>query len=248
MTEEIRKAATVLLVRDSCESVEVFMMKRPRGGDFPDLHVFPGGKVDPQDDVLSSACVDLDDSNASLKMNLDQGALRYWVAAIRECFEEAGVLLAYRDGSLFSYRDASEERRFSHYRDALINGELTMGAFVQAEKLELATDRVRYFSHWITPEWAPVRFDVRFFVASMPEGQAADGHAVEMVSGEWVRPATAISRQMSGSWRMIDPTITSLKMIESFHGVEVLCNSVEARCHLPEITEDLHFKGMQYDS
>ena len=224
------------------------MMKRPSSGDFPDLHVFPGGKVDFQDDVLSGACVDLDDRSASVKLRLDQGGLRYWVAAIRECFEEAGVLLAYRDGSLFSYRDESEVRRFGDYREALINGELTMGAFVQAEKLELATDRVRYFSHWITPERAPARFDVRFFVASMPEGQATAGHAVEMVSGEWVRPAAAISHQMAGRWRMIDPTMTSLKMIEEFRDVEALCDSVAARCHLPEITEELHLKGMQYDS
>ena len=82
----------------------------------------------------------------------------------------------------------------------------------------------------------------------MPKGQAADGHAVEMVSGEWVRPATAISHQMEGRWRMIDPTMTSLRMIEDFRDVEALCDSVVARSHLPDITEELHFKGMQYDS
>ena len=246
--KEIRKAATVLLVRGATRGVEVFMMKRPSGGDFPDLHVFPGGKVDAQDDELGNACVGLDDRGAAERIGLPRGGLRYWVAAIRECFEEAGVLLAYRDRALFSVADAAEARRFDAYREALIAGDLTMDAFARGENLTLATDRVHYFSHWITPEMAPARFDVRFFVAAMPQGQAAAGHARETVSGEWVSPAQALGHKTAGTWMMIEPTLRSLEIIDGYSGVEALCASVDARRHLPEITAALHRQGMQHDS
>ncbi|MDE0006703.1 MAG: NUDIX domain-containing protein, partial [Gammaproteobacteria bacterium] len=115
----IRKAATVLVVRQAAADIEVFMVQRPARGVFPDLHVFPGGKVDALDSDFEHACAGLDDRNASRRLMVARGGLRYWVTAIRECFEESGVLLAYRSGALFEPADDAESERFDSYQDAL---------------------------------------------------------------------------------------------------------------------------------
>ena len=171
----IRLAASVVLVRSGPEGPEVFMMKRPGGGDFPDLHVFPGGKVD-EADFAPELVVGLDEAEADRLLGLAAGGLRYWVAAIRECFEECGVLLAYRDGAPIDWRDEGEVARFHRYRQQLIDGELSLTDLCRREGLRLAADRVLYFSHWITPEQAPRRFDTRFFIAAMPPEQQTLAH------------------------------------------------------------------------
>ena len=148
------------------------MVQRPGRGVFPNLHVFPGGKVEGGDHGLDHLCRELTDAEASAALGLAHGGLRYWVTAIRECFEECGVLLAYRDGALFQPRDDAEQTRFDAYRNQLIGGDIDLPELARREELVLATDRVHYFSHWITPESAPARFDTRFFVAAMP-GRAA---------------------------------------------------------------------------
>ena len=106
---------------------------------------------------------------------MNRGGLRYWITAIRECFEECGVLLAYRDGALFDPVDTAERMRFDGYRNALAAGRLGLPEMARREALQLATDRVLYFSHWITPPSAPARFDTRFFIAAMPPGQRGSG-------------------------------------------------------------------------
>ncbi|MDE0691515.1 MAG: NUDIX domain-containing protein [Gammaproteobacteria bacterium] len=242
----IRKAATVLVVRQAAADIEVFMVQRPARGVFPDLHVFPGGKVDSLDSDLEHACAGLDDRDASRRLMMARGGLRYWVTAIRECFEESGVLLAYRSGTLFEPADDAESERFDGYQDALGAGETTLGEIARREGLELATDRVAYFSHWITPETAPARFDTRFFVAVMPPRQSAFGHQHETVGGEWVTPTAALSRFDADEWQMIFPTLTTLRMAAPFRSVEDLLGAVRAGAHRIEITGELHRQGMQY--
>ena len=241
-----RKAATVLVVRQGAHDIEVFMVQRPARGDFPDLHVFPGGKVDDHDGELEHACAGLDDAEASRRLALEAGGLRYWVTAIRECFEESGVLLAYRNGALFEPRDAVEEARFEEYRNALAAGRTSLGEVVSSEGLTLATDRVAYFSHWITPEMAPARFDTRFFVAAMPPKQSARGHLRETVGGDWISPTAALERFDAGEWLMIFPTLTTLGMVKSHRTVEALFDAVSAGRHAIEVTGELHVQGMQY--
>ena len=241
-----RDAATVLVVRQGDGDIEVFMVQRPARGDFPDLHVFPGGKVDGHDGELGHACLGLDDAEASRRLTLEEGGLRFWVTAIRECFEESGVLLAYRDGVLFEPRDEPERHRFEDYRNALAAGETSLGKVVSAEGLTLATDRVAYFSHWITPEMAPARFDTRFFLAVMPPKQSARGHLRETVGGDWVSPTDALGRFDAGDWQMIFPTLTTLGMIKCYRTVEALFDAVSAGGHGIEVTAELHVQGMQY--
>ena len=176
--QNIRLAATVVLMRDTDSGPEVFMLKRPGAGDFPDLHVFPGGKVDEQD-LLDDQVRGCSEAAANRLLGLQAGGLRYWVTAIRECFEECGVLLARRDGEFVSLTDAAEVARFDDYRQALIEGQMTMVDLCQRESLVLAADCLLYHSHWLTPESAPRRFDTRFFVARMPVAQATAAHAGE---------------------------------------------------------------------
>ena len=242
----IRKAATVLVVRQAQDDIEVFMVQRPARGVFPDLHVFPGGKVDAHDGELEHACQGLDDRAASRRLMMARGGLRYWVTAIRECFEESGVLLAYRDEALFEPKDDGESERFEGYRNALAASETALGDVARREGLRLATNRVAYFSHWITPESAPARFDTRFFVAAMPPRQSALGHARETAGGEWVTPRLALQRFDEDDWQMIFPTLTTLRMAAPFRSVDGLLEAVRAGSHRIEITGELHRQGMQY--
>lgn len=239
----VRLAATILLMRETGGGPEVFMMQRPGGVDFPDLHVFPGGKVDAQD-FVPDLVVGLDDASASGRLGIAAGGLRYWVAAIRECFEECGVLLAYRDGQLLRLADAVEAARFEGYRERLIANTLTLEEVCAAEGLRLAADRVAYFSHWITPEQAPRRFDTRFFITVMPEGQETMAHAWETADDDWVRPGEALDAHRAGRWQMIAPTLITLASIAEYPDVEALLSAVAAERHLPELTDELRRQGM----
>ena len=242
---EIREAATILVVRQGGSGIEVFMVQRPGRGTFPNLHVFPGGKVDAADAGLSHLCVGLDDAQASAQLDAEGDGLRYWVTAIRECFEECGVLLAYRDGDIFEPRNDAELARFDCYRNALIAGNESLPALVRREGLQLATDRVHYFSHWITPATAPARFDTRFFVTPMPAGQLAEGHRRETVAGLWVTARDALDNFDAGRWQMIHPTLTTLRTVARFAEVAKLLDAVAARRHLGAVSDTLHEQGMQ---
>jgi 8-oxo-dGTP pyrophosphatase MutT (NUDIX family) len=239
----IHLAATILLVRDGAQGPEVFMMKRPGGGDFPDLHVFPGGKLD-EGDFVPELLQGLDEATADRLLGVSAGGLRYWAAAIRECFEECGVLLAYRDGALIRWADEGEVARFHGYRQHLIDGELSLLEVCRRERLRLAADRVWYFSHWITPEPVPRRFDTRFFIAAMPAAQETIAHHWETADDEWVRPRDALTAGVAGRWRMISPTLTTLTSIVGFADVAGMLEAVAAESHVGELTDELRLQGM----
>lgn len=221
------------------------MVRRPARGAFPNLHVFPGGKVDADDDGAASFCSGRTDAQASALLGLACGGLRYWVTAIRECFEECGVLLAYRAGRLFQPADERERERFDSYRDALATGALNFQAVLARERLSLAVDLVHYFSHWITPETAPARFDTRFFLARLPPGQCAAEHSRETTSGAWVTPTRALANHEAGEWLMIHPTLTTLRTVARFSDVDKLLGDVAAGRHLGAIDGSLRAQGQQ---
>ncbi len=240
--DNIRMAASLLLVRDRPQGHEVFMLKRPGGVDFPDLHVFPGGKLDPADHVPELVDgIDERTANSLLGVN---GGIRYWVAAIRECFEECGVLLATREGAHLTLPADDEGARFSGYRQALIDGGLDLANLCAREGLRLAGRDIAYFSHWITPEQAPRRFDTRFFLARMPVGQDTLAHHWETAGEEWVRPVDALRAHESGQWRMIAPTIVTLQSLTAHASVDALFGAVLAEQHLPPLTDALRQQGM----
>ena len=241
-----RTAATLLLIRDLDDQLEVFMVERPGSGDFGGLHVFPGGKVDSADGTVEAHCVGIDDEEASRRLGVQSEGIAYWVAAIRESFEEAGAVLCYRDGVLLDTSDGEVGRRFAEYRDAIHSGALSMAALCELESLVLATDRVHYFSHWITPESAPRRFDTRFFLAEMPPGQEVVHRPGELEDGLWVRPRHALAHAEHGRWKMIYPTITTLESLAGHSSVASIIQAVENDQHLPEVTVERHRQGMQH--
>jgi len=215
-----RDGATVMLVRDGQHAerpLEVFMLRRHPRTAFGSVHVFPGGVVDPSDAdaELDTCCPGLTDAEASATLGVESGGRAFWVAAIREAFEEAGVLLA-RDTSGRPVRvdhDPATVTRFEEHRRAVHAGHRSLVEVLSAEALVLAADQVRYFSHWITPAGEPKRFDTRFFLAPAPEGQAYAHDDDELIGSEWVRPADAIARHRAGEFDMIEPTIVSLQAI-----------------------------------
>ena len=239
----IRLAATVVLARQAAEGIEVFMIQRPGRGDFPNLHVFPGGKVD-RADHMPELCEGVDEAAADRTLGVLGGGLRYWVAAIRECFEECGVLFA-KDGGNSACANADARRRYGGYRAQLIDGRLGLASLCAREGLRLACDEMLYFSHWLTPEAAPRRFDTRFFVAAMPAGQDTLAHETETQHSCWIRPAEAIRRCQAGAWPMIAPTITTLRMIEPHKDCAALLDAVREESHLPELTPELRWEGMR---
>ncbi len=229
---QMHKAATSVLVRDSGDGFEVFMMQRGAGADFGGLYVFPGGKVDEDDhhDDLVALCADFDESAANHRLGVDHGALEYFTAAIRECFEESGVLLAYDDRGMVDHEHALA---LAKYREPLQNGELSFIDFLREHGLRPAVDRPVYLSHWITPEGPPRRYDTRFFVAEVPAGQVGQHDDIELVNSAWVRPQDALAQHESGEFKMIFPTVTTLQEIGAATSANGLLEAARANKDIP---------------
>ncbi|HYC49212.1 MAG TPA: hypothetical protein VED01_27355 [Burkholderiales bacterium] len=232
-------AATVTLVRDTHAGMEVLMLQRNyQSGFMPGMFLFPGGALDPgdADPAVLSRCPGLDDAAASAALGLASGGLAYWAAAIRESFEEAGVLLAYDGaGALVNPGDAHHVERYTRYRDELNAGKAALGPMLECEALTLAVDRLTYFSHWITPETAPRRYDTRFFVAVAPEGQEALPDNVEAIHHVWVDPAEAVARYRSGEYKMRTPTIRTLELFAAHETTDTLIAALRERRDIPAI-------------
>ena len=233
-----------MLVRDGHDGLEVFMLRRNLNSDFVGgAYVFPGGAVDEADRHadLEAVCEGRSDDQASALLDVEQGGLAYWVAAIRESFEEAGVLLAYdADGKVIDLHDPEVADRFTRHRAAVDRGEQRLIEVCRIEHLRLAVDGMHYFSHWITPEGAVRRYDTRFFVAAAPPEQTPLHDDREVIENLWIRPADALERYERGSFDMIFPTI---KTLESFTRFDTAAGLLDAAAHagrpealLPRVT------------
>lgn len=220
----ISEAATVMLVRDAVDGrgpgVEVFMMRRTKnavfGGGF---YVFPGGRIDPadRDPEIATVCTGLDDVAASHRLSLDDGGLGYWVAAIRECFEEAGVLLAASPtGDVLRFDEPARTQRFAEYRHAIHDGTMSLATLCRAENLVLTLADVRYVSHWITPPGERRRFDTRFLVARAPDAQEPLHDDGETIASLWIRPADALDQMERREWMLMPPTERNLEFLAAF--------------------------------
>jgi 8-oxo-dGTP pyrophosphatase MutT (NUDIX family) len=216
----VRDAATVMVLRDSAAGLEVCMLRRNLRSDFVGgAYVFPGGGVDPEDahDDLAEVVAGLDDATASRQVEVAKGGLAFWVAAIRESFEEAGLLLAYdTDGEIVRFDDPERAERFVEHRREVDDGRRRLVEVCAAESLRLAADGIHYFSRWITPLGAPRRYDTRFFVTAAPDGQVPVHDDREVIEATWVRPADALERQRQGQFEMIFPTIRTLEALSRF--------------------------------
>jgi 8-oxo-dGTP pyrophosphatase MutT (NUDIX family) len=183
------------------------------------MYVFPGGRVDDADGAaeLDDLCDGLSDAEASDLLRIPRGGLAYWVAAIRECFEEAGVLLA-RDerGNFVSLSDEQSQARFAVARHEVHDGALSLAQLCRRENLRLAVDAIRYVSHWITPVGEKRRFDTRFFVAVAPHSQEPLHDDKETIASLWVAPTQALTMARRGELAMIPPTIANLEFLAPY--------------------------------
>jgi 8-oxo-dGTP pyrophosphatase MutT (NUDIX family) len=199
-------SATILLLRGDHSVLEVFMVVRHHQIDFASgALVFPGGKVDPQDQqpVLAAHC-----DGAST----DPDTRAIQVAAIREAYEECGVLLA-RPAGERNLIAGERLQRLEPYRLKIHSGEITFQQFLQDQHLRLACDQLVPFAHWITPDMMPKRFDTHFFVADAPVDQVAlhDGH--ESVDSVWITPHAAIEGAANGRYTVIFPTLRQIEKL-----------------------------------
>jgi 8-oxo-dGTP pyrophosphatase MutT (NUDIX family) len=237
-TVPIRNAATVMLVRDGDVGVEVFMLRRTASASFAaGMYVFPGGRVDDADHAteLEPFCDGLDDPTASGQLSIESGGLAYWVAAVRECFEEAGILLAWR-------RDGGHLDLDESTRHAVHDGSLSMVDLCRRHDLVLDLSTTQYVDHWITPAGERRRFDTRFFVTEAPEGQDGVHDDKETVESAWVRPQRALEMHDAGELMMMPPTIKNLTWLAGFatadDAVEAGRQITEPPTTLPKIRLD----------
>jgi 8-oxo-dGTP pyrophosphatase MutT (NUDIX family) len=221
-----RPAATTMVLRDGADGLEVLLLRRsPHSVFVPGAHVFPGGAVDASDHdphpVAPGPSVEPD---ASVRLGLDTGGLAYWIAAVRETFEEAGLLFA--DGPV---------DRAGAEREAVDRGERRFADVCSALGLTLRLGDLRYFGHWITPPGGPRRYTTRFFVAPAPLGQEPAHDDGEAVDNEWVRPRVALDRFAAGDWDLILPTERSLHALDGFVDVAAVLAHLDTR---PPLTDD----------
>jgi 8-oxo-dGTP pyrophosphatase MutT (NUDIX family) len=208
----VRDAATVMLLRDGDDGLEVFMLLRNLKSDFVGgAYVFPGGGVDAGDGPAGS--------DASFRL-----------AAIRESFEEAGLLLAtHVDGSIVSFRDPVVAERFTEHRRAVDSGERSILDVCEEEGLRPATDALVHFSRWVTPLGSPRRYDTRFLVAHAPPEQVGLHDDREVVANLWIRPEDALERHAGGDFEMIFPTVRTLEDIARFDRADDVLADAAAR-------------------
>jgi 8-oxo-dGTP pyrophosphatase MutT (NUDIX family) len=200
----VREAATVMLVRDAPD-LEVFMLRRNPASVFVGgAYVFPGGAVDP-----------------------DDWAPRHRVAAVRESFEEAGVLLARSRSTGDVFEPASHRiAELDQHRRRLLAGEVSFREVLGAHEAVADLDALVPFARWVTPPGAPRRFDTWFFVAAAPDGHAYAHDDDEMVASEWVRPADALDRARAGAIELIEPTAFSLIAMADFTSAAAFVGAV----------------------
>ena len=208
-----RAASTLVVIREGRAGLETLLSRRADGSDHTSgAWVFPGGIVDPGDRRAHDVCVGLDDAEASRRLGLASGGLDHWIAAIRESFEESGLLFAADEAGAALGSDAVG--RLAAWRDRLHAGDRDISDLCTTEGIRLDPGRLVYLSHWLTPPGYAKRYDTRFFIAMLPAGQAASVDGTEMVEQLWIAPADALARR--DSLKLLTPTQKTLELLRRF--------------------------------
>ena len=205
-------SASILLIRDASQGLEVFLVVRHRAIKFAaGASVFPGGRVTgaDRDPALRARCDGQDALNAE--------ALALRAAAVRECFEECGVLLARTDDGAMIAGEALAG--LDHTRQALEREELTLAGLLGAHDLRLAGDALVPFGHWITPDFAPKRFDTWFYLADAPRGQEPLHDGSEAVDSLWISPRKALAEADAGDRSLVLATRANLMRLAESENV-----------------------------
>jgi 8-oxo-dGTP pyrophosphatase MutT (NUDIX family) len=216
-----RDAATVVVVRDAGRGLEVLLLQRAERGDHNSgAWVFPGGLLDPGDRASVQVSVALTDAEASRRLGLASGGLAFWLAAIRECFEESGILFAVDGAGEFASFAGERGAGLAALRQHLKDGKCTLGDICQRFAVRLVPERLHYIGHWLTPAGRAKRFDTRFFLAIAPRQQTAMHDAGETLDHVWIRAADALAP--SNARRLMTPTRAMLEAVEPFDDAAAL--------------------------
>jgi len=226
-------AGSVIVVREKTDNAfELYMTRRSEKLSFlGGYHVFPGGKVDEEDydAALVSRCRGLSPESAAeiFGGGIDPLlACGHWVAALRELFEEAGILLAYDDGGkLVDFTENGVNDKFNEYRENIHARKIGFVDMLTKENLTLATDRLEYICRWLVPAGTPRRYDARFFAAVLPALQEPRFHPAEVSEQFWLEPAEALRKHETGEWLMMPATVYVLMSIELNYSIEDLLSS-----------------------
>lgn len=218
-------AATLILVRERGCAPEILLLKRSAQARFmPNAYVFPGGAVDSADatDEVYAVCAGLGDPGASERLALPANGLRFFVAAIREAFEECGLLLAYDPAGRIVDLTGWNDERLRRLRAQLCGAVPGLAAVCKLNGWRLAVDGLAYFDHWITPPDLKRRFDTRFFIARAPAQQTASLAGDEMSDLVWRGAAEALAGHLSGELLLMHATRTILGEIARFDRMDAL--------------------------
>lgn len=213
-----RPSSTLALLRKGKSGLEVLFLKRsPRSGFIPGAWVFPGGTVDKEDGdaTLLPRLQGITPEGAGNRLDpvgREPPAIAYWVAALRETFEETGVLL--RQDPMDGKACGKAARILA--RSRLLAGEVDFTEVLEALDISLDAGALAYIGHWLTPECEPRRYDTRFFAAELKGDAEVIPHEREMVDSLWITPADALSRNSKGTFPLVLPTMVTLEELEPF--------------------------------
>jgi 8-oxo-dGTP pyrophosphatase MutT (NUDIX family) len=244
-----RPSSTIIVLRDEPrgdEAFSVLMLERHGSIAFPGAHAFPGGVLDSGDADAGGAVLPPTQSWAAPgEGDRPPDAIAYWVAALRELFEEVGILLASRADRLV---EGPLTAPVAALRGRLHSGE-PFAPLLASVGMMPATDRVFYFARWITPRMNPRRWDTRFLVARVPSGQEAEADGTETVSASWMTPRAALAAYEAGTIELIPPTVRTLDDLARFKSVdEVLADAARrvVRAVMPELVQDGVVTALRY--
>src|SRR3954449_12629469 len=227
---EPRHASTVVLLRDRPDGMQAYLLRRTRTMAFAaGMYVFPGGSVDPRDETLADDAWSGPPPAAwAALLSADEGLTKALVcAAVRETFEESGVLLA-GAGPDDVVADTTGDD-WEADRAALVDHTLSFASMLDRRGLVLRADLLRPWAHWITPEVEPKRFDTRFFVAALPTGQRTRDVGGEADRVAWMSPGDAVAAAQRGEIALMPPTLATLTELSSYDSVDAVLRATDTR-------------------
>jgi 8-oxo-dGTP pyrophosphatase MutT (NUDIX family) len=243
-----KDSATVILVRrGQGKTPEVFLARRHDSQSFmAGVYVFPGGQLEASDaDIAETKLLSVSDGFQphtllqDSKLTRDM-ALGFYICAIRETFEETGVLFARNasDNSI-DFGNAIIQARFAAYRQPLNEGKITLAEIIRQESLVVMPELLTPYSHWITPEIVPQRFSTRFFLAEFPHGQKVVTDKDELTSSLWVTPGEALQMYTAGKISMMPPTLKTLEEMAEFCAMDELFAAARNRKIYPVLPQPM---------
>jgi 8-oxo-dGTP pyrophosphatase MutT (NUDIX family) len=228
-TTHARAAATVILLRPAAPTgFEVFLTRRPEWMRFlGGMYCFPGGGVNQEDcsPRTIARCLGVSAPHARKIIGAQfrpQAALGFWIAAIRELFEEVGILLTVGASGTSLSIDPMQKHRLAEMHAALIAKSISFAELLESENLHCSASALAYFSHWQTPAQNSLRFDTRFFLAALPPTQTPAPTSYEVIHSLWLTPDRAIQLFERGELPLIFPTFASLRTLADFETMESL--------------------------